>query len=436
VSAPGPPAPPTPEPSPEPPWPAAGPRVVPPEVFGDDGAAPRLREALAPLLPLYVLDILTAFTVGMLPPILPLVAEEFALSAAGVGLINAIYAVGRLAGAYPASRIRARSGTRVTLFVGLGGLVVGSVGCGLAPAFPILLLARLIMGFGASAVFLALFAELIESAAPAWRGRLANAFEGTAILSLAVTGILAAVLGQVTGWRTVFGAAGLVTLFCFPVARALEPQAGRREAAAAAGARWASAAAFRSLASVYVACLAMSMTWSGLFATLGPILGHDQYGLPTTAIGLALSAGYVAELVGLIGVGLIVDRVRREPLFTGGALSVTAGGLVLALGAHPAWFVVGLALVGGGFAVWMIPATVLVDRAGTPLPPGHLALYRIAIDAGMIVGPLALGLLATAAGDRWAAGMAGFVMVAGAWALGRRPGLATAWRPGWYNRRP
>ncbi len=70
----------------------------------------------------------------------------------------------------------------------------------------------------------------------------------------------------------------------------------------------------------------------------------------------------------------------------------------------------------------MVPALVLADRVGTPMPPGYFAVYRIAMDAGMIVGPLALGAVADLLGDRVAVGGAGFVLVAGAVALrfGRR----------------
>jgi MFS family permease len=162
------------------------------------------------------------------------------------------------------------------------------------------------------------------------------------------------------------------------------------------------------------------MTWSGLFATLAPLLGAAEsgYGLSSGALGLALSAGYATELAGLLGVGLVIDRVRREPVFLGGGLAVALGGLVMAAGTHPAVFVVGLALVGGGFAVWMVPAIVLADRVGTPMPPGYFAVYRIAMDAGMILGPLTLGALADLIGARAAVGSAGLVLVAGGLALG------------------
>jgi MFS family permease len=180
--------------------------------------------------------------------------------------------------------------------------------------------------------------------------------------------------------------------------------------------------AHRRLLPVYAASLSLSLTWSGLFATMAPLLGHARYGLGSGPLGLALSAGYAAELAGLLGVGLVIDRVRREPVFFLGAATVAAGGLVLAAGAHPAVFVLGLVLVGGGFAVWMVPAVVLADRVVTPMPPGYFAVYRIAMDGGMIVGPLAVGAVAALVGDRAAVGGAGLALVAGAvlLAFGRR----------------
>ena len=106
---------------------------------------------------LFVLDVLTAFTVGMLPPLLPLVAADWALSPVKVGLVNTLYAIGRLVGSYPASLMRARWGTRAVVFIGLGGLVAGCLLCAAAPRFPLFLLGRLVMGCGGGIAFLAVF---------------------------------------------------------------------------------------------------------------------------------------------------------------------------------------------------------------------------------------------------------------------------------------
>jgi DHA1 family multidrug resistance protein-like MFS transporter len=381
-----------------------------------------LGTVLRPLLPLFVIDILTAFTVGMVPPLLPLLADEWRLSPLEAGLVNTLYAVGRLGTSYPASALRARRGTRAVIFRGLLLLIAGVVACGLAPGFPTFLVARLVMGIGASAAFLAIFAELLETAPVAWRGRLTNLFEGMAILSLGIGSTLGALIAGAVGWRWVFLGAGPVLLFCGLAGRVIGADAGRHAAGGTVSDQPDRALAHRRLLPVYAVSLSLSLTWSGLFATMAPLLGHARYGLSSGPLGLSLSAGYAAELAGLLGVGLVIDRIRREPIFFTGAAAVASGGLVLAAGTHPAVFVLGLVLVGGGFAVWMVPAIVLADRVGTPMPPGYFAVYRIAMDAGMIVGPLALGAVADVLGARLAVGGAGLAMIAGALALafGRR----------------
>jgi MFS family permease len=402
------------------------PEASPPDAVrrGIGSPAPSARVVFAPLLPLFVLDVLTAFTVGMLPPLLPVVTADWGLSTVEAGLVNTIYAIGRLSGSYPASRIRAQWGTRVAVFLGVAGLVAGSLVCGVAPGFPLFLAGRLVMGLGASIAFLAVFAQLLESAPDPWRGRLATAFEGMAILSLGVGGVLAATIAQRAGWRPVFVGAAAVTLLCGLTWRALGSHAGRRPPDPTGSGRWVPGRELRALAPICAACLTMSLTWSGLFATLAPLLGHDRYGLDSQAIGWALGAGYMAELVGLAVVGVVIDRVRREPLFLGGAVAVALGGLVLAAGSHPAAFVLGLVLVGGGFAVWMVPAMILSDRAGTPLPPAPLAVYRISLDGGMILGPVVLGGLAQLAGQQLTVGGGGLILIAGALVLARRrPGV-------------
>lgn len=70
--------------------------------------------------------------------------------------------------------------------------------------------------------------------------------------------------------------------------------------------------------------------------------------------------------------------------------------------------------------MWLIRATVLADRVGTPRPPASLAAYRAAMDIGMITGPLILGGLASLAGDPLAVAGAGFVLVGGPLGLWRR----------------
>jgi MFS family permease len=367
---------------------------------------------------IFVLNAMITFSIGMVPPLLPVVADTWALSTIDVGVANAVYAFGRLASGYPASQLRARTGTRRTTFLGLGVLLGGTALCGLAPAFPVFLIGRLLMGAGGSAAFLAIFGELLDRTPARVRGRLANAFDATAILG-ETGGVLLAGTAGVVGWRGVFALVSAMLLASswawrpmgFRERRASPEEVGKAVPAPAGG---------RQLAPVYLAGFTMTLTWAGVLSTLVPLLGHGALGLSTAGLSVAMGTGYVAELLGLFGLSLVIDRSRREPIFLAGAVAVTTGGVILATTADVRAFVIGQVCVRAGFAVWMIPAMLLAERAGTPIAARYLAWYRIVLDSGMILGPLLLGSLAELVGERVAIGSAGALLLAGALALMRR----------------
>jgi MFS family permease len=293
----------------------------------------------------------------------------------------------------------------------LAGTLAGAI----AATFPVFLVGRLLMGSGGSAACLAIFGEMLDKTPVRVRGRRANTFDATAILG-ETGGVLLAGAAGLVGWRGVFGIVSAVLLSASLAWRAMAtlerhpPDSAQSKAAHGENGR-------RRLFPVYLAGFAMTVTWTGVLATLVPILGHGALGLSTAELSFALTAGYVAELLGLLGLSLGIDRVRREPVFLAGAVAVATGGLVLATTADVRAFVAGQILVRAGFAVWMVPAMLLVERAGTPIAPRYLALYRIVLDSGMIIGPLLLGGFAQTVGERAAIGSAGALLLAGALAL-------------------
>jgi MFS family permease len=372
---------------------------------------------------------LTVWTAGIVPPILPLVAREWSLSPLESGLVNSIFALGRLIGSYPASLLRARHETRAAAFSGVAAATAGTLMCGAAPSFWVFLAGRLLMGIGLAATLIVTFAEVLDRAPLSWRGRSATAFDGTTILSEGV-GALAGGLAGRFGWRKVFLSAGPVLLLSLVGWRALGRTPGH-VAIGSDGDRPRRPGGVTSSIPVIAAGAGMAVTSAGVLHTLVPLLGYGVYGLSTAELSLTVGASYGAELVGLVAVSVAIDRVRRELVFMAGALTAMTGALVLAGGHHQAVFIAGVMLAWSGFAVWTVPAAVLVDRAGIPVPPHSLALYRTVMDAGLIVGPLGLGALADLTGERIAVSVGGTAFVAGAVALYRTaapPAQNRRWR--------
>jgi MFS family permease len=233
----------------------------------------------APILPLYWLNLLVAISVGMVPPLLPELAAHWALSTVQAGLIYTVYAVGRLGSCYPASRVRAQWGTRTALVVGIVAITFGLLTCGLSAGFMMFLVGRVLMGVGMSATSLALVAELLERAPLIYRGRFTNAFEGVTITSQSLGSFAVGPLALVAGWRGSFLGAGAIALLGLTTCRRIGPLAGRRASSASRLVEAGGRRELRGVAPVYGASFAMALTWSGLFSTLAPLVGHHHYGL-------------------------------------------------------------------------------------------------------------------------------------------------------------
>lgn len=110
-------------------------------------------------------------------PLLPDLADEFALSKAGAGALSASYPVGTLVLAIPAGLLAARVGAKPTVLWALGVLAGASLVFGLGESAAVLIVARFLQGVGAAAVWAG---GLAWVAAVAPRERRAQAI-GTAI---------------------------------------------------------------------------------------------------------------------------------------------------------------------------------------------------------------------------------------------------------------
>jgi MFS family permease len=141
------------------------------------------------------------------------------------------------------------------------------------------------------------------------------------------------------------------------------------------------------------------------------------------------------DLVFLLPVGLVSDRLGARPVLGVVALLVAAAAALIAFGDLP-WAVGGCVLFGLGMTGWMLPLSVL--RAGTR--PEHVAwrtaVYRIAVDGGMFCGPFVSGLLAGRAGGLLATVLVGVLLILGLLLLGNHGVLAQATHGGTRPRGP
>jgi MFS family permease len=156
---------------------------------------------------------------------------------------------------------------------------------------------------------------------------------------------------------------------------------------------------------------AVFFTLGAVPQTLVPLIGADDLGLTTAAIGLALGLGGFARFVGAIVGGWLSDRVSRRAVLVPGLLVQAAGVSLLAL--EPtvvAWLSAIVIMSLASFAV-SVAATILGDITEPSRIGTHLGRFRFVGDTGLIAGPLVVSALFQGWGRVPAFGLVALVLV-------------------------
>jgi MFS transporter, DHA1 family, multidrug resistance protein len=148
---------------------------------------------------------LPPLSIDLSAPTLPLLPAMLSTSETVAGLTLSLFMVGFALGQLAAGGLSDERGRRPVLLYGLSCFALSGLACALAPSGVILVLARLVQGFGAGACSVIAFAmvqDLFEgNVARTKRSYMATIFTATPILAPA----LGSVLINLFGWRSVHG---------------------------------------------------------------------------------------------------------------------------------------------------------------------------------------------------------------------------------------
>jgi DHA1 family inner membrane transport protein len=267
------------------------------------------------------------------------------------------------------------------------GLLTGTLAfaaCGLAPTYPWLLAARVLMGCGAAAT--ALMAGLAVAMAPLERRAQALSVVFVGMSLSYVTGIpLATWVGLGWGWRLpVWAAVVLVLLAALALWKALPTTR-----AAVGGPSLAGAVALlrqRAVLSVFVLTLVYFIAIFSVFSYMGPVL-QSLRPLEPGALSAVISAFGVAGVVGTLSGGRAADRwgPRRSLTFSLSGLSLCLLALPLTAGNLFAMVVVLMVWGVCGFSM-MAPQQVRLAQLAGPQTPLALSLNISMLSLGIAWG--------------------------------------------------
>ncbi len=347
---------------------------------------------------------------ALLPLIAPR-AEELGADAFGVGVAVAAYSLTNLVLNLLGGTLTDRYGRRIVLLVSLAGSPLCLVLYGLSTTLAMFLAVRVLHGALGGALMVSLFA-LLADLAPEGRqgtavGRAGALIGVAAVIGPAGAGLAARELGTspvLIGLGVVLGI-GLLLVWRFlpetlPAAEARERRPG----------------IYRRLLTdprLRVACLAIF----GLEAAVGIVTGFLKDGIEARQIEAGMDAeralrfatgaqgglfsifAVVAIVLMLSPLARIVDRRGIVGVGIVGLLAMTASTTVLALSSGLTVDIVGIAMYGIGFGLIFPASAAMIGIAVIRPERGHgYALWNVAFDLGLVVGPVVAGFASVSFG--------------------------------------
>lgn len=345
---------------------------------------------------IYVLG-LAVFAQGtsefMSPGLVPGIARDLSVSVGAAASLTSAYAIGMVAGAPAMAALSARWPRRRALAGFLAAFVVVHVIGAVTTSFPVLFGTRVIAAI-VNAGFLAVATALV---APEKQAR-ATAVLVSGVTLSCVAGVPAgALLGNWSGWRSVFWA---VAALCLPalalVFRSTPAGAGRRHDVPIRR-------ELRALRSrpVRLALVSAAVVNGATFATFAylAVIATDVAHLPEGAAPGLLAAFGAGAFAGTTTAGRTGDgRIRRGLIVT--VCALPAGWAALAMAGAHAVPLFALAVLQGGLSFGA--GSALIGRvmrvaSGAPALSGSFA--TVALNAGAFLGPLLAGIATGAMAD-------------------------------------
>jgi MFS family permease len=366
---------------------------------------------------------------GSIVPVTPLYAASFGVPASAIGLTIAVYGLARFLLAVPTGRLADRMGRRGTLAVGGGLTVLGNVFCAVAPSYALFLAARFVAGAGAALTITAAQIVLADISTPAQRGRFMGIYSGVFAFAVGAGPYPGGVLAERFGLNAPFYAyaavgalVAVVAWFRVPETRdaRFAPRSGRSSARLGFGHPLGLISMSTGLLLVSLIGLSAAVARTGAVFNVIPLLVTERLGLAPDQIGLGLSLVSLGGVLLAYPSGVLVDHFGRKSVIVPATMAAGVAAALFALVPSFGWYLAACGL-------WAVALGITSDAPGAyaadTAPPGRnaavMSTYRMLSDAGYVLGPLVLGIVADRFGAPIALSVAGALLFVSAILFGR-----------------
>ena len=351
-----------------------------------------LREPSLVSAAVLTLTAIAFFRVALLPEF----GRELSMSTFRLGMVTTVFAVGRLAADLPGGHFADRLSARRLMALSAGGVALGSLLLGLSLDVLLVYVASFVLGVSSATTNATGMTFFSNVGGTSHRGTSMAVFSAALLGGQALGPAVAGLLSSATGWRFAMyvgaGTAAVVAVVLIwtrsnPAVRATERPKGQVSSPEARERRSTSLLVLQGVS------FAVFLTLGAVPQTLVPLIGADELGLATAAIGLALGLGGLARFMGTILGGWLSDRISRKAALVPGLLGQAAGVALLAVEPTVAIWLGAIAIMSlASFAV-PVAATILGDIVEPSQVGTHLGRFRFVGDLGLITGPLVVSAL-------------------------------------------
>jgi len=354
------------------------------------------------------------FYMLLLPPLFPLMREDFGVGFAELGFAITVYSLTTGLTQAPVGFLVDRFGARGILIAGLMVESVAVILIGLFPGYSMLLLLMILSGLGNAVFHPADYAILNARVAPQRIGRAFSIHTFSGLLGAAIAPPLAVALAAAFDWRTALVACGagggVLALLLAANMGALREVRSAPEVAGARGARGIGVLFTAPLLLAVLFFVGLSMFGRGI-SSFGVSALEMSHPGALTEVAVVLSAFLFASPAGVLLGGWIADRLTRHDLFVTGCLATVAVCAFLVAALEPPLPITGIVFAVAGLASGCVaPSRDMMVRALTP--PGQsgkvFGFVSTGYNIGGIIAPPMFGLIldhAHPSGVFWAVGV-------------------------------
>jgi MFS family permease len=297
-------------------------------------------------------------------------------------------------------------------------MLAGTVILVASPSFAMLVLGRLVLGFASTlGTVSGLIALLLHDRGRGAAVRL-NVFELSAMIGVLGGLGLVGLLPESWSWSAsllIVSSPVLLILAAVPAIYRRFPDGAVASETPGSRAPGAGRADRMSLVlwAMFLAGIVLALAWSAVSQFLLPLRGTREFGLDRGGVSALLILAQLVDVVALLPVGRLADRLGRTPVLGVVLVMLGLGTAAVGLGSF-AWFVVGCAAFGFGLAGWMLPVGIIRDHTRAEYFAWRTGMYRVGVDAAMFFGPFACGVLGEEHAGLFVSGIGALALVVGA----------------------